>query len=233
MKCETFEQRFQDILDNRQDPLNDTQLGEHAEYCAECQEMLQASSRLWAGLAEEVAPLHASVATAVLCEVLPQTQKSVVPKRALSPTVLSASLIALALLLTVPLWNYLATTDNQPGTEQKPGIAQADTEQTPLDPATPGDDSKPEIAKEISPVPSGSPNFDAPFPAPFNLFVQHFREAGRPAWISEVSVSFRPVTNSVGSTLNVLRRSLPGNENPSDQEPQAGYRWEDALLHTA
>ncbi len=233
MKCETFEQRFQEILDNRQDPLTDAQLGEHAEYCAECQGMLQASSRLWSGLAEEIAPLHNSVATAVLCEVLPQTQKSVVPKRALSPTVLSASLIALTLLLTVPLWNYLATTDNQPGTEQKPGIAQAPTEQTPLGSAAPSNDSKPEIAKDISRVPSGSPNFDAPFPAPLDLVIQRFREAGSPAWLSEVSVSFRPVTSSVGSTLNVLRRSLPGNENPGDQEPQAGYHWDDAFLHTA
>lgn len=69
MNCQEFENRFNDLLDDRKPTAGDPALTAHAQTCGECRELLAAEGRLWTGLkAGRATPPGRDFADAVLAE---------------------------------------------------------------------------------------------------------------------------------------------------------------------
>ncbi len=72
MRCDEFEVRLNEVLDQRRSPGGDPQLRDHAQACPDCQEQLAAMGQLLDGLdLLEVPPLADDFALRVVSRVVP------------------------------------------------------------------------------------------------------------------------------------------------------------------
>jgi hypothetical protein len=237
MHCAGFEARLNELLDDRRRPECDDELLAHAETCDSCREDLALSEQLFAGLEMSHPPLvRKNFARDVVAEVMGALPvevplaEMVEPRRRgnrallwrIAGTVVAASL----LLALVPLANRLGREPNQPA----PLV---------VDDANPADPPPPTALVNAQPATHAPVTPAATSDAiPASVYVNALYE-NLPDVPVEKSVNrfpgLRPVATSVGLTIGVVRRTIPGqstqsrppagdeNKSPAPSKPQAEF----------
>jgi hypothetical protein len=226
MKCAEFSERLNHVLDQRCRPQWDAELRLHAETCAACRELADCYEALFEGFYALAAPEpSADLAVRVVDEL------RVRPARARRASLAAALAVATAagLLLAVPLFQFRRPVENRnvPASHaaitatQSAGHASAGWSQIGALPVVgpvlvsmrEGDDPYAELAKGTGqglanvvlymPAVGGSPGLISP----------EMIGATR-TWPERVSEGFKPVTESVGETIDLLLDALPAADSP-------------------
>ncbi|MCA9219435.1 MAG: zf-HC2 domain-containing protein [Planctomycetales bacterium] len=247
MKCDEFQARLHDLLDQRLAPEDDDALRSHANNCDHCDHVLQAQERLFYGLAQFPAPTPSGEFAERLAASVVTTPRS---RRSLARPLM---ILALGLAAAVAI-AFLPRFSNTPTNVAKL-------------PPTASPDAPVNAANELASSTNHSAANDASMESETaRVFGNGQNEASQPPsdtalaasasnevyrlWISEMATrmqtlsvdstspveelasGFRPVANSISGAIGALRRTLPGirpHESDAAEPPQAGL-WRDGLL---
>ncbi len=204
MQCAKFEQRLQQLLDDRSEVEQDKVLREHADACDECHEMLKAQQALFTGLG--VLPESArskDMGHRVLDSLL--VERRYRSKRRLTMIVLAVTAVLLIALIPLtgsrgPWWNkqpvgggQLAmaySTTSEPGQRK---LSKAEAEELRL--------LMRDLVMRLS-----DPRFE--------MFES----------VDQLTSGIRPLAVTFNYAIDTLRRSLPGYSEHETIEPQALFR---------
>jgi len=241
MRCDSFENRLNEILDQRGSPSHDRELRAHAESCGSCRALLAGQQLLFAGLdladPPEISSGFTSRILARVTEAAPSgaTAGIIAPAGAAvgmnSASWWTGGVVAAALLAVVvgwePLKGLLATTP-----ENGPAIPIANVDppkQTPekkVVPVSPVVEVvKPELVQKPNDAPKAvvltDPQFGRLLEAVQTIPTEEGTELA-----SQFVDGLRPIAEPMNSVLNVVRRGLLGGDNSMQQpvpgKPQAG-----------
>lgn len=203
MPCRRFEDRIQELLDERLEPSFDSELMEHAGMCAECRDLLETQSNLFEGLASLAVPgLSADFSRHVLAAVATQRSQ---PNRRYAPTAAFLAMIA-TLLLVVALGPRQrqsigpkddvdaiasASADQQFGRVGGLSIADFDTQEVRL-----------AIEQFLAQLTSA--------------------DAARFYQVDQLTGTIGPLASTLNVAFDAIRRSIPRHREPARGEPQAG-----------
>ena len=251
-----FERRLHDLLDDRQRPEDDAWLQSRAALSEEHRDLLKGQQVMLDGVELLDTPdlpadfAERCVALAMRDEGQPTLPHEVRTRDGRWSVIswISVCAAALALLAAVPLWNLMQgegeitvaepnpsevgpsdeSPEEQPPSNDIPDRAIADvpTEQLPSDLETnlPGDQDEPDAIAQR--------HYDDLIRQAFEDWRERDEELfpPRPQWVDDVALGFRPVADSVGGAINVLRRNLPPSPRVEGEEkPQAGLQPADAV----
>lgn len=246
-----FERRLHDLLDDRLRPEDDAWLQSQAALSEEHRDLLKGQQVMLDGVELLDTPdLPADFAERCVSLAIDGDAQPTPPHKVHSQAGrwsvvgwISVCAAALALVAAVPLWNLMqvepeirATVPNpsesgpsdespeeQPPSDDIPdsSIANVPTEQLHLDSESnlPGDQREPDAVAQR--------NYDDLIRQAFEDWRERDEELfpPRPQWVDDVALGFRPVADSVGGAINVLRRNLPPSPRVEGEEkPQAGLQ---------
>lgn len=248
MKCDEFQARLHDLLDQRLAPEDDASLQAHANVCDHCDRVLQTQERLFYGLAQFSAPtpsgefaerLAASVVAA------PRSRRSL----ARPLMILALGLAAAVAIVFLPRFSTTPTNvaKQSPRTplEAPANIsnATASTNGSTADngAASPDGTSREIVTgrNEASQPPSDSALAASASNDVYRLWITEMAtrmqslsvDSTNP--VEELASGFRPVANSISGAIGALRRTLPGmrpHESDSAGEPPQAGVWRDGML---
>jgi len=235
MSCDKFDERLQQLLDQRLEPADDRELQHHAQQCADCRSLLEAQRRLFSAF--ECDPYGRTGLTDNFAEkVVTAFVAEQPPVRSWGQKAWAGALVAVAALLLLALLPGLRPITNH-RVSPAPSTNNVVENAAPIVPTV----AVPKyVSHETSPAsePLGT-NAVASLPPPgqgTNDWIDNLRES-----ISEVSLEnlepmdqiadgFRPVATSLQSAVGVLRRTLPGGgENRHKPMPAASGMWNNGL----
>jgi len=219
MKCAEFEHRLNQVLDERCRPEWDAELRLHAESCASCRKMAASYEVLLEGfyaLATPEPPADLAIRVADELRVRPAVARRVSIAAAGAVATAAGLFGALALVESrhpapAPDASGVPLAATQPAALPKDDWSQLGAVPVVgrvLVSMREGDDPYAELAKGTGqglanvvlymPTVGGSPSMIAPEVV-----------SGTPSWPERVSEGFKPVTKSVGETINLLLEALP------------------------
>lgn len=228
MRCEEFEIRLEEVLDERQSPASDPRLKEHADTCAACRSRVAAYDTMLAGLALCAAPSwdDPRLVERVFFDV---RRPSLLHRVQSRPWTFAASLLATAALILIVVslslrsWNH----GPQPGPDnlvhslpEHPAAASKELRQT-FEPRTlnelaraAGDkymvlvrQTGESVAEVLELVPE--------LPGSESLSDGASKSESNPGWASEMAQGFEPVTDSARSSLHSLWLAIPAADEDS------------------
>lgn len=226
MRCREFEDRMNDVLDQRLAPERDSLLVRHAGDCAACRRLLDGQTALFSGLELcETPPLSSQFATAVLvqAEVIPvATIADASPHRGWSRTKTVAAIASLAAIALVAV--FIAFSRQQahvPPVAKIPDqpVVPKSNETIPTPPLKPVPPSA--IAKvDTTPRPSasGKENYQGyrvmlnNFGAQLPIAVEKIGE------VEQATPAIRPLRASFSMAIGTLQRTIP-NRTRRDNRP--------------
>ena len=207
MKCDAFEDRLNELLDERRHPESDAPLIEHVRRCAGCRETLAAHEALFDGLESRNLPSPEAALAERVVAALPE-------RRSIAGTVLKWGLplgLAAALLLAL-----------------RPLLLDAPPPAAPTPPAETIVDGAPVAAQ-----PDQLAQFnDSQVNDSQEQYLTMIRMTGHamatlPNTVRRVATPANdnspvaPLTNSFSAALDALRRTLPSKTSPIDGESQS------------
>jgi hypothetical protein len=250
MLCEKFEERLQELLDERMSPDGDEALLSHAELCDNCRDLLGLQEQLFAGLdACELPPLRAGFARDVVAEAGVIVAEAVTPaptsngRRAWHPAwvVAGVALAVMLLVAIVPMARWMGTAapvakePQDRSTISAVDLANDEKVSTPVVPDEPETPSairfSPEelaaMAKNADELLSGRPAGEM-----VRNLSSRLPEVPGERSVEQIP-GLRPIASSFSLTFGMVRRTIPGTstkENPPAPEskeerpskPQAG-----------
>lgn len=224
MHCEKFETRLQDLLDARLRPECDKELLAHAETCEACREIMALQEQLFAGLEIWEAPAvpdcftQHTVALAMAAKTLPTVEPRA-PRISLAWIGLSVVLAASLVLAIIPFFQH-----NQPSNgaaplaqdEPIPKPAMVDVVVAPM--------PQPLVASEVPNLLDTHPVTFTPqqLAAEGEVMLRNLQQ------LPEVPVDqsveripgFRPIANTFGLAIDVMRKVLPGGRESTTSQEQ-------------
>ena len=197
MKCEVFEQRLNQLLDNRKEPETDRTLRVHADNCEDCRQTLVAQELLWEGLdLFEPPELRNEFSKQVVESVFPQQRR-----RSLVIVTWVAAIAAALLIAIIPVIRGL-TTPRDP----KPGAPVAGKE--PLAPDTNLDDKQPPD------LPFDEYDFQNLLPEAKKIF----ESMG-----SYNLASVLPIKSTFSSAFMLIRGTIPGGKRDDAKKSDSSF----------
>lgn len=208
MRCEQFEERLDQLLDERRSPCVDPSLAAHAAGCAGCRELLAGCGLLLGALPGLPRPApSADLAEHVVARATARRPLVVWSGR-------RAALLAVAALLIVGLMPLVRRAAPPPQPTLPAAAADVAAGHAPIPLGRIALVSLPAISeREIKVLAHSTGERVA-------LVVMHFPDyspadgsdggATRPAWIEPVADGLRPLAESVSGAWHVLRRTVPG-----------------------
>ncbi len=243
MKCPEFEDRLQNLLDQRLVPERDELLTAHAHSCVTCREVLRAQDALFDALPRlRVQPRAAwekSVADDVVAAMLSESQPQHRAKRSRSfwdVRWLSVGLVGLAaavLLAFSPAWRVMtnppardknpqAQFETEPGKKKRQQLAITEPKKkVRLETPRP----LPPIVPDNNPDSSGNSDLLAEYQLALQQFMATLPENVELNQFEEFSPGIRPLRSTIGLAIDTLRRTLPGHREMRTQQAPAGARW--------
>ncbi|QDU27851.1 hypothetical protein ETAA8_29420 [Anatilimnocola aggregata] len=240
MKCTDFEDRLNQLLDDRLPVQDDQELAAHADQCADCREVLTAQEHLFRGLRtlqrQTMAP---DLGRLVLAEVVTQpiSFPPIPPPRFQRPwaAILTS---AAALLVAVSLGTWIANRSNP----AIPATGTNETSSRPLRPdglaiikAGPKRLQATPHGLALNPAPSGDSSVPLDQRAAYRQAMEslstHWPHSS--AWtqpstwpvenldVEHYAPSIRPIRESFEVAIDVLMRTLPGKRDVRSSPPQA------------
>ncbi len=237
MQCVEFENRLNDLLDNRIAPEDDPQLNRHAQDCDACAGTLFAQQRLFQGLqASRLAP-SADLPDRILSRRHNEVQLQSGNYRKLAWAVLLASAASIGGLALLALQSPGKTPVVQPPTKSEPiqkqrdiAVIVPDRKSSPL--VVKNDDSNPLVTNANSQNLNSNQvdkNNDEKFDDYFVALENFAAQLGDPKQFDGVSESlspsFKPIRSSFGLALDALRRTMPRGKEPKGAKPDSGARF--------
>ncbi|WP_425618874.1 anti-sigma factor [Anatilimnocola sp. NA78] len=229
MKCTDFEDRLNDLLDDRLPVQDDPSLAAHADECADCREVLAAQDNLFRGL--RVLQRQTNVpelGLPVMAEFSAPAIPTIPPPRFQRPwAALLTSAAALIVAVSVGVWiasrsqpkDTIAQPNKSGGGQVhpdglaiivKPGPRQATKGPTPSQaPITQLPEFFPNPYQQRESYWQAMESLASQLPPVENLDVEHY------------APSFRPIRESFEVAIDVLMRTLPGHRAPRPTPPQA------------
>ncbi|MEZ6116611.1 MAG: hypothetical protein R3C28_08555 [Pirellulaceae bacterium] len=210
MKCEEFELRVWDILDERQDPAADESITTHANACANCRQLLQQ----YQNMMHAVTAMHFQVDSTNHSPTVSARKTLPTPSAIMHRTATWVAGIAAVLFMSISL---------RPTFLSPP---------LPVSPAPLSANQTSIVETEMA---AHRPTSLVELGAPPNLDLEQFAKriyttsrevtVSPPEWIQPVTGTIRPLADSVYSTISVLKKTLPSNPTSSPQTaPQASSR---------
>jgi len=205
MRCEQFEHRLNEVLDQRRDPVQDRALCWHAQTCLSCRELLDTHQRILSAFRLQKAGVGSRLT--------PQSSPS--DRRFGNRSVALAALLATACAVPLLIGSWIHSTRSGQARHEPP-IAPRDYIAGAPDLRLPS--SRPHVAEPAPPNPD-TEAFAISWSELRELkldWLLHDLEMPQQTgadWLSrvrEVGGSLRPLTNSVTSTFSILRRTWPG-----------------------
>lgn len=244
MKCTDFEDRLNELLDDRRPPQDDPALQSHAESCSECREILLAQESLFRGVAllQRRSPAP-ELGKRVLLE-LNAPAATLAPLPSPPPrSWLSIMAAAAAVLLAIGFSVWLVNRGNRGGNIAQPRDRDARPDGLAI--GTPGKRPvKPNQKELLSPAPQVAvkpPTFVSPqfVPSQTRVPTHEESEAYRQAMASLASQwstsaqwpqietidmehyapGIRPIRESFGVALDALLKTIPSGKKESPQTP--------------
>lgn len=244
MKCTDFENRLNELLDDRLSPQNDATLIAHAAGCADCREVLAAHESLFRGLAvlnhRTVAPelgkqvLREFTAPAVAAgaQVTSLPPLPLPTKRRWFPLLATAAAVLLAVGLSIWIVNRnrnarLAVQPAPRGGHGNLAIIKPGNRTTPAQ-LSPAPLVAPPQAIAVQPAPSAEES-EAYRQAMASLASQWSTNAQYPQWphvetinVEQYAPGIRPIRESFEVAIDALWRTIPaGRKDPRPTPPQA------------
>ena len=237
MRCVEFENRLNEVLDERGSPDLDMLLASHAHHCEPCQQLLARYELVCETAGNLPAPkLPAGFAERVVGEFLRQHLASGGSRRRSMGLPRAVALFALAAVLLIAVLPLLGgkrpvrlPTSNgtlaieTPGTgEVQNTVAQDTPEAAPSSPVGPasvasGQSRDPaaehyaDLAKETGSSLAAAVLY---LPGVGNSLAGGESTFEQPRWVGQVSDGLRPVTASMSDALHVLLRVIPSSDSP-------------------
>jgi hypothetical protein len=255
MKCIDFEDRLNELLDDRLPAQDDPQLLAHAQQCADCREMLAAELSLFRGL-RILERRHSApeLGSRVLAQVArPEVViPPIPPPRFHLPWMMILSSAAL-LLVAVSVGVWIANSDNGNSQLARPGAGGRQGSGDGLALIKPGGDGQaakphdhwqpkaaPAPATAAGPlVAQDSPSLPRTTQAadPYRLALEslsaHFPQAAWPQVeaidVEQYAPGIRPIRESFEVAIDGLLRTLPGMKDSRPTQPQARQYGIDGL----
>jgi hypothetical protein len=207
MRCEQFEHRLNEVLDQRRDPAQDRALHRHAQTCSACRGLLDTHRQILSAFrlrkAGTVRPLP--------------PQSSLNDRRIGNRSAALAALLATACAVPLLIGSWMSATRSGQ-TKPDPLIVPQGYSVAASDQGLPS--SRPPIAQPAPP--DSSPEALAiswsglrELNLEWLLHDLDMPQQTRADWLSrvrEVGGSLRPLTNSVTSTFSILKRTWPGTQ---------------------
>ena len=193
MNCQQFNQELNRLLDERCRPEQDPILNQHANECSDCRAVLATQQLLFGQLKL-------------------QSNSTINPKHPTTfnaPSWGMAGIVAslLVLVAIVPSMINHSAPIATPIAQPQPESARSATTQIPAQRA------------EISPAPHSDLVLGI---MKVRQYLPNEPRIGELQWLEEVSGGIQPLTHSMSSTLNVLKRTWPGSgRSQTVSEPQA------------
>jgi hypothetical protein len=239
MKCTDFEDRLNELLDDRLSPQNDATLIAHANSCADCREVLVAHESLFRGLA---VLNHRTVAPELGKQVLREFTAPVAPLPPL-PTIkrswftILATAAAILLAVGVSIWIVNRNRNSRIAVQPAPRGGHGN-----LAIIKPGRSTKPQETVAPAPLVTHQPNVVAERPrtaptaeenearqAMASLASQWSANAQYPQWshvetlnVEQYAPGIRPIRESFEVALDALLRTIPsGKKETRPTPPQA------------
>jgi hypothetical protein len=234
MRCREFEDRINDLLDQRLPPERDALLLRHAGECHSCHELLAGQATLLAGVELlETPPLSTNFAAAVLTQSreIPVALEMNTPRSGKRNWLgILAGLVSLAAVVLLAVWIGMSRQENP----ARP-IAVNPARPIAVKPASPAAPKKVEVAKDSTPPKQSAPtsiaNAVAPPPVAAKEEYQEYRDAinsltaqlpSAVEKIDEVQQStpaIRPLRASFSMAIGTLQRTIPSRATKRDTRP--------------
>ncbi len=204
MQCEKFEQRLQQLLDDRCDVDQDETLREHAEACCECSSTLRAQRVLFTSM--RMIPQSDGL-NGVGHRVLDNLMVEQKHRRKRRTTMIALAIAAILLIALLPLAGQRGPWPKN----KQPGSGQLALAMSPTERAATRDLSEAE-AEELRVL--------------MRHFVGQLSDPSRDmfASVDQLTNSIRPLTLTFNFAIDTLRRSLPGYHDHEPVEPQARFQ---------
>jgi hypothetical protein len=200
VRCEQFQQRLNQLLDERKAWESDAQLAAHSDQCADCRALAGGLESLLAGLDARTMPeLSADFTEKTLRRIERDRAPRLAWRRAAAPLALAA-----AVLVTVAAWRWLPHDPNS--NFGAPGG------RTPTAREAPADEFASEQQSQIDYLAMFHRTGQAMAVLPNTV-----RHTSVPEELASVAEGFRPVTESFSAMLDTLRRTLPGKSDAAKQ----------------
>lgn len=241
MRCDSFETRLNEVLDQRGSPSEDRELRAHAESCAACRDLLVGQQLLFTGLDLAEKPAISSGFTSrVLARLADQSS---VDSGATAGIVAPAGpalgfhraawwtggIVAAAAIALIAGWEPISTLFAPSGQENPPANPLVNTHSPNNLEAPAPSPPQTELKQPTPPVVAQQPASEAPKVAviPDDQLgrlleaVQTLPTEEGSEFALQVVDGLRPIAEPMGSVLNVVRRGLLGGESQM-QEPPPG-----------
>ncbi|MDG2381199.1 MAG: hypothetical protein P8N76_05955 [Pirellulaceae bacterium] len=201
MNCEQFDRQLNRLLDERCRPEQDPTLKKHADKCPDCGSLLETQQLLFGQLK-------------LRSDVIQPAQESTTGIPSWGITGIAAALLLLAVF--IPQLIKQASTAAVPPVQAERHTTHSPTLRPADQRVVSSRTTSSNLVSEIMKVRQYLP--DEP----------RMREL---QWLEGVSGGIQPLTNSMSSTLNVLRQTWPGSSRPqASSEPQASNMSRSGLL---
>ena len=220
MRCDEFEQRVHQLLDERQPVHADRSVAEHAGACPRCQSLLDAYQDLWDGLdLLDPPPLDAEFATRVVVAVpLARPPRQVPRWLPWAAMAIAASLLVLA---TAAWWQRHFETAPPPDsvpTSSQPGLAVHRL----------GPDGGASREDKLAP---SAPVTESIRTQPLEAIFQHLAgqlSAEHIGAVDGLAMGLRPIRESLTTAFDVLRTAIPlrldGQADPGSRDSASSFR---------
>lgn len=224
MKCETFDSRLQNLLDERASLKHDKQLDEHAHECSSCRETLSAAIAMQEGLdLFEVPELPADFSAKVVSRAQPASKPANSVSRATMIISAIAVVAALLLVAVIPFaQNLLKTTDPIVSEDSEPANPNEVVKDEPVkdEPSVkPSDPIDPLIDHNDTAIAQNDGN-DSPMGGlSGGIVLPELPSFGDVSEQTNRLPGIRPIRSSFGVVFGLFRRALPGGNQT--EKPQA------------
>ena len=229
MRCREFEDRMNDVLDQRLLPERDALLLHHVSECHSCRQLLDSQAALFAGLELLDTPPLPNQFAAIVLEIssaIPGAVPSAQPRRKSTWLAIAAGLASLAAVVLVTV--LIDMSSQQPPLAHPSALKPASPNSAPktmevVKNSLPQEDARTSVAKAVAP-----PRVEIPVPdkeeykeyrAAIDSFTAQFPSAVEK--IDEVQQStpaIRPLRASFSMAIGTLQRTIP-NRNRRDTRP--------------
>lgn len=226
MRCREFEDRMNDLLDQRLPPERDALLLRHAGECRSCHELLAGQATLLAGVELlETPPLSTNFAAAVLVQSreIPEALETNTPRSGKKKWLgMLVGLVSLAAVVLVAVWIGMSRQEDP----ARPAAAK---------PASPAAAPKTiEVAKDLAPPKQSAPTSVANAVAPPIAAKEEYQEyrdainsltAQLPSAVEKIdevqqsTPAIRPLRASFSMAIGTLQRTIPSRTTKRDTRP--------------
>ncbi len=237
MKCDEFELRIHELLDQRVCPSTSEQIELHAGQCSACRETLLATTALLDGLQFVDAP---EISTDFTDRVMREFARPVRRRSSVATMIAALAMVAAVLLVALIPAVGVWLTPNMPVASDPNSNKDQPDKPNPVNesPRITVNESTPDNKNESTPGNNPGSNTVESIPNPqrndsinerallASLTFPDFQSLSDMSQQidSDKIPGVRPIRSSFGVVLGLLRRALPGNRGDEPGKPQAGMR---------